>query len=50
MVSHSKIREIERDLQNWMEELPPALRPGTEVSQLERSVLTRDLIYLIEFN
>ncbi|CAG7917526.1 unnamed protein product [Penicillium olsonii] len=37
MVSHSKIREIERDLQNWMEELPPALRPGTEVSpQLER--------------
>ncbi|KAJ6118291.1 hypothetical protein N7471_013758 [Penicillium samsonianum] len=37
MVSHSKVREIERDLQNWMEELPPALRPGTEVSpQLER--------------
>ncbi|KAJ5130523.1 uncharacterized protein N7515_006562 [Penicillium bovifimosum] len=37
MVSHSKIREIERDLQKWMEELPPALRPGTEVSpQLER--------------
>ncbi|KAJ5577584.1 uncharacterized protein N7459_006548 [Penicillium hispanicum] len=37
MVSHSKIREIERDLQTWMEELPPALRPGTEVSpQLER--------------
>ncbi|KAJ5215590.1 uncharacterized protein N7498_001997 [Penicillium cinerascens] len=37
MVSHSKIREIERDLQTWMEELPPALCPGTEVSpQLER--------------
>lgn len=37
MVSHSKIREIERELQNWMEELPSALRPGTEVSpQLER--------------
>lgn len=37
MVSHSKIREIERDLQTWMEELPSALRPGTEVSpQLER--------------
>ncbi|KAJ5668739.1 hypothetical protein N7462_009809 [Penicillium macrosclerotiorum] len=37
MVSHSKIREIERDLQKWMEELPLALRPGTEVSpQLER--------------
>lgn len=37
VVSHAKIREIERDLQAWMEELPPALRPGTEVSsQLER--------------
>jgi hypothetical protein len=37
VVSHSKIREIERDLQAWMEELPAALRPGTEVSpQLER--------------
>lgn len=40
MISHSKIREIEGDLQTWMEELPPALRPGTEVSpQLERSVI-----------
>lgn len=39
VVSHSKIREIERDLQAWMEELPAALRPGTEVSpQLERYV------------
>ncbi|KAL2813140.1 fungal-specific transcription factor domain-containing protein [Aspergillus granulosus] len=37
VVSHSKIREIERDLQSWMEELPAALRPGTEVSpQIER--------------
>lgn len=37
MVSHSKIREIEQDLQTWMEELPSSLRPGTEVSpQLER--------------
>ncbi|KAE8146353.1 fungal-specific transcription factor domain-containing protein [Aspergillus avenaceus] len=37
VVSHSKIREIERDLQAWMEQLPAALRPGTEVSpQLER--------------
>lgn len=37
MVSHSKIREIERDLQAWMEDLPPALRPGSEVSpELER--------------
>ncbi|KAL1979176.1 hypothetical protein VTN96DRAFT_6594 [Rasamsonia emersonii] len=32
MVSHSKIREIERDLQAWMEALPPALRHGDEVS------------------
>lgn len=37
VVSHSKIREIERDLQTWMEELPAALRPGTEVApQIER--------------
>ncbi|KAL4916321.1 fungal-specific transcription factor domain-containing protein [Aspergillus aurantiobrunneus] len=37
VVSHSKIREIERDLQTWMEELPAALRPGTEVSpEIER--------------
>ncbi|KAH8692744.1 putative C6 transcription factor [Talaromyces proteolyticus] len=37
MVSHSKIREIERDLQAWMEALPSALRPGDEVStELER--------------
>lgn len=31
MVSHSRIREIERDLQAWMEALPSALRPGDEV-------------------
>jgi hypothetical protein len=31
MVSHSRIREIERDLQAWMEALPSALRPGGEV-------------------
>lgn len=37
MVSHSKIREIERDLQAWMEALPPALRPGEEAPpELER--------------
>jgi hypothetical protein len=37
MVSHSKIREIERDLQAWMEELPSALRPGEEAPpELER--------------
>ena len=27
-VSHEKVREIERDLQAWMEQLPMALRPG----------------------
>ena len=27
-VSHAKIREIEQDLQVWMENLPTALRPG----------------------
>ena len=27
-VSHTKIREIEQDLQAWMESLPTALRPG----------------------
>ena len=37
MVSHSKIREIERDLQAWLEALPSALRPGAEASpELER--------------
>ena len=30
MVSHSKIREIERDLEAWMEDLPSVLQPGTE--------------------
>ena len=29
-VSHSKVREIEHDLQDWMESLPVALRPGGE--------------------
>lgn len=37
MVSHSKIRDIERDLQAWMEALPSVLRPGDEVpTELER--------------
>jgi hypothetical protein len=37
VVSHSKIREIERDLQSWMEALPAALRPGGETtSEVER--------------
>ena len=29
-VSHAKIREVEQDLQRWMEDLPMALRPGGE--------------------
>lgn len=29
-VSHSKVQEIEQDLQQWMESLPIALRPGGE--------------------
>jgi hypothetical protein len=32
VVSHAKIREIEQDLQAWMEGLPMGLRPGGEVS------------------
>ena len=31
VVSHAKIREIEQDMQRWMEDLPTALRPGSEV-------------------
>lgn len=29
-VNHAKIREIEQDLQHWLESLPMALRPGGE--------------------
>ena len=32
VVSHARIREIERDLQQWMENLPMGLRPGGESS------------------
>ncbi|KAL8995339.1 MAG: hypothetical protein Q9169_004914 [Polycauliona sp. 2 TL-2023] len=32
LVSHSKIREIERDMLRWMEDLPMALRQGGEAS------------------
>ncbi|KZF24154.1 hypothetical protein L228DRAFT_266514 [Xylona heveae TC161] len=32
LISHAKIREIERDLQDWMERLPVQLRPGGEVT------------------
>lgn len=30
VVSHVKIREIEQDMQQWMKDLPMALRPGGE--------------------
>ncbi|KAL8759670.1 MAG: hypothetical protein Q9199_000631 [Rusavskia elegans] len=30
VVSHSKIREVEQDMQKWMEDLPMALRQGGE--------------------
>lgn len=51
MVSHAKIREIERDLQNWMEQLPPALRPGTEVSpSLERYACLEATVELVLSN
>lgn len=39
MVSHSKIRDIERDLQSWTEALPEAFRPGGETTlEIERLV------------
>lgn len=28
VISHAKIREVERDLQDWLDRLPMALRPG----------------------
>lgn len=33
IVSHSRIREIEQDLQNWFESLPMSFRPGMEAPQ-----------------
>ncbi|KAF2637231.1 hypothetical protein P280DRAFT_521384 [Massarina eburnea CBS 473.64] len=33
-VSYSKIREIEQDMQNWLDELPMALKPGGEAPPL----------------
>ncbi|KAK2731840.1 hypothetical protein FQN55_004427 [Onygenales sp. PD_40] len=37
MVSHSKIRELERDLQAWHEDLPDSFRPGGEAPpEIER--------------
>ena len=36
-VSHEKVREIEQDLQAWMEQLPMELRPGGEAThEIER--------------
>lgn len=32
MIGHARVREIEKDLQEWMEGLPMSLRPGGEVS------------------
>ena len=44
MVSHAKIREIEHDLQEWMEDLPMALRPGGEARpELERSAVEPEM-------
>jgi hypothetical protein len=33
-VGYSKIRELEQDLAQWLDELPLALRPGAEASPL----------------
>ena len=33
-VSYSKIREIEQNLQQWLDELPMALKPGGEASPI----------------
>ena len=30
VISHAKIREVERDLAQWLDKLPMALRPGGE--------------------
>lgn len=39
LVSHAHIREIEQDLQEWMEDLPMALRPGDDAPpELARQV------------
>ena len=33
VVSHAKVREVEQDLQAWMESLPEAFQPGIEAPQ-----------------
>ncbi|EXJ81245.1 hypothetical protein A1O3_07535 [Capronia epimyces CBS 606.96] len=39
-ISHKQIRELERDLQNWMDQLPPELRPsenaGRELARVQQ--------------
>lgn len=32
VISHAKIREIERDLADWLDKLPMALRPGADAT------------------
>jgi hypothetical protein len=32
-ISHAKIREVERDLQEWLDKLPMALRPGGDTDE-----------------
>ncbi|KAL5116882.1 Gypsy retrotransposon integrase-like protein 1 [Pleosporales sp. CAS-2024a] len=42
-VSYSKIRELEQDLAQWLDELPMALRPGGEQSPL----ITRPFLHYV---
>jgi len=44
VVSHGRIREIERDLQLWMESLPMALRPGNDAPKDLIRYATRPLL------
>lgn len=32
-ISHAKIREVERDLQEWLDKLPMALKPGGDMDE-----------------
>ncbi len=41
MISCARIREIEQDLHDWYEQLPPTWRPGPEEdTQITRYVVT----------
>lgn len=42
-ISHNKIREIEKDLQDWLDELPMALRPGDETDSDMTRYVEEDL-------